>query len=108
MDGRTLIGMEIADLVQETLEKNGTFSSLKAQLRASVQQVVEGKSSPMKPAAVSLLTQSEEGRDTFLLLQDALRCLGLEQTLITLTAESGQKNVRILHRHQFAYNRTSE
>jgi hypothetical protein len=83
--------MEVADLVQEALEKNGIFSSLKAQLRASVQQIVEGKSSPVRSAAVSRLAASEDGRNTLLLLQDALACLGLEQTLAALAAEGGQQ-----------------
>jgi hypothetical protein len=88
--------MEVADLVQEALEKNGTFSSLKAQLRASVQKIVEGKTSPVQSAAVARLAASEDGRNTLLLLQEALACLGLEQTLVTLSAESGQ-NVIFTH-----------
>lgn len=87
--------MEVADLVQEALERNGTFSSLKAQLRASVQRIIEGGSADAtKNAAVAHLTSSEDGVHTVLLLQDALRRLGLEQTLLAFKAECGESVCR--------------
>lgn len=88
--------MEIADLVQETLERNGTFSSLKAQLRASVRQIIEGKTGhPTLNPAVARLSCSENGRRVMLLLHEALACLGLEQALLALRAECSSVNVTV-------------
>lgn len=83
--------MEVADLVQATLEKNGTFSLLKAQLRASVQRVIQGGEEPAANPAVARLAETDPGTQALLLIREALECLGLEQTLATLSAECGNQ-----------------
>lgn len=81
--------MEIVDLVQETLERDGTFSMLRAQLRASVQKVIEGKSHKKNNDSLIRLVDSDSGRISLLLVQELLESTGLEQTLAAMRAECG-------------------
>ena len=81
---------EFIDLVQQTLELDGTFSLLRAQLRASVQKVIEGKA-PVKSSneAYQTFVERDDGKQALLLVRDLLESLSLTQTLQTFDAETG-------------------
>lgn len=82
--------MEFVDVVQEALERDGTFQQLRAQLRAAVQRIVENKGGkPYNPKLISF-AESDSGLIALYLVKDTLECAGLEQTLLALNAEAGE------------------
>jgi hypothetical protein len=73
--------MEIVDIVQSALEKDGTLSLLRAQLRSSVQQIIENKNGKKMNHKLNNFVLNDTGKEIIWLLYDLLDTLGLTQTL---------------------------
>jgi hypothetical protein len=82
--------MEFVDVVQEALERDGTFQQLRAQLRAAVQRIVENKGGKPYNPRLNSFAGSDNGLVALCLVKDVLECAGLEQTLLALNAEAGE------------------
>jgi hypothetical protein len=93
---------EFIDLVQQTLELDGTFSLLRAQLRASVQKVVEGRAPLKSNETFSAFAETDDGKQALLLVRDLLESLALTQTLQTFDAETGMVSLITLYSHYIA------